>query len=47
MVVAVDETGAFKGKPRSLTRDMDRSVDEFIWFGPAALLIIAEDNVAP
>jgi dipeptidyl aminopeptidase/acylaminoacyl peptidase len=31
MVVACDPDGTFQGKPRSLTRTVDRSVDEFTW----------------
>ncbi len=31
MVVEVDPSGTFKGEPKSLTSDLDLSVDEFLW----------------
>ncbi len=46
LVVAVDPSGAWKGKPRSLTRELDRSVEEFIWTGADSLLFSAEDGAA-
>ncbi|MBI3409738.1 MAG: S9 family peptidase [Planctomycetes bacterium] len=38
MAVDVDAGGAFKGAPRSLTPDWDRSPDSFVW-GPSANII--------
>jgi len=44
MVVAVDPSGAWKGKPASLTHNLDRSVEEFIWTGPESLLFSVEEH---
>ncbi len=44
VVVPVEPNGAWKGKPRSLTADLDRSVEDFIWTGPDSLLFSVEEN---
>ena len=44
MIVDVDAKGAWQGKPRSLTRDLDRSVDDFTWLRSTALVFSVEDN---
>jgi dipeptidyl aminopeptidase/acylaminoacyl peptidase len=44
LVVPVDASGVWQGKPRSLTGNLDRSVEEFVWTKPDALLFTVEDN---
>jgi dipeptidyl aminopeptidase/acylaminoacyl peptidase len=45
MLVETDPSGAFKGKPRSLTEDFDASVHEYVWdAGSGTVLFIAEQN---
>jgi dipeptidyl aminopeptidase/acylaminoacyl peptidase len=33
MLVDVDPSGAFQGRPHSLTKDLDRAIDEYCWAG--------------
>ncbi len=49
MVVEVNANGTFKGKPKSLTADLDRSVDSIVWLADSqTILFTAEENaVAP
>ncbi|HEV3261302.1 MAG TPA: S9 family peptidase [Gemmataceae bacterium] len=45
MVVACDASGAFKGRPRSTTAKLDRSVDAFVWAVDSNTIIFtAEEN---
>jgi dipeptidyl aminopeptidase/acylaminoacyl peptidase len=48
LVVACDPSGAFRGKPRSLTSTVDRSVEEFAWTaneaGKQRILYAAEEK---
>ncbi len=46
MVVGVDPTGAFKGKPLSLTKDQDRSVDEIVWGADSGELYFSTERQA-
>lgn len=47
MLVDVAADGAFRGEPKSLTKDLDRSIDDFVWMdveGKTTLLLLYEDN---
>jgi dipeptidyl aminopeptidase/acylaminoacyl peptidase len=44
MAVSCDEGGAFKDKPKSLTPDFDRSVDDFVWQRNDSLCFSAEES---
>jgi dipeptidyl aminopeptidase/acylaminoacyl peptidase len=44
LVVACDPGGAFAGKPRSITADVDLSVGEFAWVGDDALVFAADEK---
>jgi dipeptidyl aminopeptidase/acylaminoacyl peptidase len=44
LIVDCNEGGTFNGKPKSLTPDFDRSVDEFVWQKNESLCFTAEEN---
>jgi dipeptidyl aminopeptidase/acylaminoacyl peptidase len=44
MVVEVDPSGTFKGKPRSLTADFDRSADDYTWAGNDRVCLTADSE---
>jgi dipeptidyl aminopeptidase/acylaminoacyl peptidase len=44
MVVDVDPSGAWEGKPRSLTSAWDRSADNYAWAGNDRVLCVADDD---
>jgi dipeptidyl aminopeptidase/acylaminoacyl peptidase len=44
MVVDVDPAGAFKGKPRSISSDVDRSADEYAWAGNHRVLFSGDSD---
>jgi dipeptidyl aminopeptidase/acylaminoacyl peptidase len=46
MVVDCDPSGAFQGKPRNVTGQFDRAVDEFVWTENDRLVFTADDNAA-
>jgi dipeptidyl aminopeptidase/acylaminoacyl peptidase len=44
MVVETDSSGTWKGKPRSLTQEFDRAVEEFCWDGNERLYLVADED---
>jgi dipeptidyl aminopeptidase/acylaminoacyl peptidase len=44
MVVKTDASGAWQGKPRSLTQGFDRAVEDFCWRGNDGLYFVADDQ---
>src|SRR5581483_6013455 len=42
MVVETEASGKFKGKPRSLTAEVDRSVESLVWETSDSLLVLVE-----
>jgi dipeptidyl aminopeptidase/acylaminoacyl peptidase len=44
MVVETDAGGAFKGKPKSVTAKLDRSVEEFVWSSDTEIGFFCEDQ---
>lgn len=44
MVVEVDPSGAFLGKPRSLTASFDRSIESFTWGGNHTVFFTADSD---
>jgi dipeptidyl aminopeptidase/acylaminoacyl peptidase len=44
MVVETDLSGAFQGKPRSLTKDLDRGIHEFLWLDKDTVLFNYEED---
>jgi len=46
LVVEVKPDGTFKGKPESLTKDLDRSVSDFVWSPDSRELIIGVEEDA-
>jgi dipeptidyl aminopeptidase/acylaminoacyl peptidase len=44
MIVDVDEGGAFKGEPKSITDRIDKSPDGFAWAGNGKLFFVADDH---
>lgn len=43
MVVETDSSGAFKGKPRNLTADLDSSAEAFVWSGNGQAIYFTAD----
>jgi dipeptidyl aminopeptidase/acylaminoacyl peptidase len=46
MVVDVDASGAWKGRPHSVTEAFDRSVDDYVWGNDHSLFFTADDNAS-
>jgi dipeptidyl aminopeptidase/acylaminoacyl peptidase len=44
MVVETDSSGAWQGKPRSLTQHFDRAVEDFCWKGNDYLYFVADNE---
>jgi dipeptidyl aminopeptidase/acylaminoacyl peptidase len=44
MLVEVDQSGAFRGKPNNITAKHDKSIEEFAWSDGEILHFLAEDN---